>query len=174
MALYMGPSSNFGYGGAPAMGGQPPRAPGIGVQPTQQFSSPVASKTVPTGGASAAAPTRPLPPNVLGPEAVRSSAPSGSLNSYDAPYLQNLASAIGGLFTNRQGGNTMNLNPLGNLSEISPGSGIGGNAPTQGLPLTWLQQALNGGGFSTPQPAAPTVKPKAPQVTKPVNGRYAQ
>jgi len=71
--------------------------------------------------------------------------------------LQNLATAIGGLFSNsQQGGNVMNVNPLGNLSEISPPSGMEGNAPSPGLPLTWLQQALNGGGFGYQAPAPAT------------------
>lgn len=167
MALYMGPSSNFGFGSSPLQGGQPPRA----VLPTQGMPSPIASKTVPgplppLPGSDAAAQT---PPNVLGAGAVRASGPS---QGYDASYLQNLATAIGGLFSNsKQGGNVMNINPLGDLSEISPNSGIGGNAPTQGLPLTWLQRALNGGGFSFTQPAQKPTTPSHPVRPRPPIGR---
>jgi hypothetical protein len=162
MALYMGPSSNFGYGGSPLQGGQPPRAPTQG-NPIKAMPSPVTKKTAPIPplpGSDAAA----TPPNVLGPEAVRATGPS---QGYDPAYLQNMATSIGGLFSNaKQGGNVMNVNPLGNLGEISPNSGIGGTAPTQGLPLTWLQRALNGSafGYSPTTPTTSTVKPKAPVV----------
>lgn len=108
------------------------------------------------------------PPNQLQSVATRASGPT---KGYDPSYLQNLATSIGGLFSGNTQGGVQNINPLGNLSEISPSSGIGGNAPTQGLPLTWLQQALNGGGFSSPAASTPvtTVKPKAP-IVKPVSG----
>lgn len=116
--------------------------------------------------AAAAAPI--APPNQLQSVATRASGPT---KGYDPSYLQNLATSIGGLFSGNTQGGVQNINPLGNLSEISPSSGIGGNAPTQGLPLTWLQQALNGGGFSSPAASTPvtTVKPKAP-IVKPVSG----
>ena len=140
MALYMGPSSNFGY-----QGGQPPRA--TWGTPTQPLNGGGASKTVATP-----------PSNTLAAEAIRASGPS---QGYDPNYLQNMASSIGSLFSN-PGGGTMNVNPLGNLSDISPPSQMEGNAPSPGLPLTWLQQALNGGGFSFAQPT--TVKPKAPTI----------
>lgn len=150
MALYMGPSSNFGY---PVQGGQPPRAPiSSAPMPTPSGSQPYSgvgqSKTV-------AAP----PSNTLAAQAIRASGPS---QGYDPSYLQNMASSIGSLFSS-PGGGTMNVNPLGNLSDISPPSQMEGNAPSPGLPLTWLQQALNGGGFSFAQPAA--VAPTAPHVT---------
>jgi len=104
---------------------------------------------------------------VLGPEAIRASGPS---QGFDPSYLQNLATAIGGIFSNqKQGGNVMNVNPLGNLSEISPNSSMEGNAPSPGLPQTWLQQALNGGGFAY-SPAATTPQPtQGTTVTRPQN-----
>jgi hypothetical protein len=96
-------------------------------------------------------------PNVLGAQAVRATGPS---QGFDPAYLQNLATAIGGLFSGGKNG-VMNVDPLGNLSEISGSSGQEGNAPQAGLPMTWLQQALNGLGFNfAPQattPTAPTV-----------------
>lgn len=160
MALYMGPSSSFGFSNSPLQGGQPPRVQG---QPVQNMPSPVASQTLPTGPAPV--PTAPtLGKNVLGAGAVRATGPS---KGYDPAYLQNLATSIGGLFSNsQQGGNVMRINPLGDLKEISPGSGIGGTDPTQGIPLTWLQQALNGGGFSFGQPETPNTpaKPKTPVI----------
>ena len=105
------------------------------------------------------------PANVLNPQAVRASGPS---QGYDPQYLQNLATAIGGLFSPNQqsGSNTTNINPLGTLGEISPPSGIGGNAPTAGLPLTWLQQAIAGQGFTGTTPAAAsTTSSTTPTVT---------
>jgi hypothetical protein len=122
-----------------------------------------------TGSAPASTTAAQTPANVLNPQAVRASGPS---QGYDPQYLQNLATAIGGLFSPNQqsGSNTTNINPLGTLGEISPSSGIGGNAPTQGLPLTWLQQALAGQGFSSPAASTPattttpTVTNTRPQV----------
>lgn len=165
-ALYMGPSNSFGFGEGkqPAWGGnpvKPPTNPGFGTPvspikpvgpmpgsgdpPGTTYSGLPAQTTVPAPQPSA------QPGNVLGPQAVRGG------NGFDPAYLQNLATAIGGLFSNnKQGGNTMSINPLGDLSEISGPSGMEGNAPQMGLPLTWLQQALNGLGFSFGQPAAPT------------------
>lgn len=165
MALYMGQSNPLGFGGGtPLQGGNPPRA----IQPTQGMPSPIARKTV---GPGTALPPLPgsdaamAPPNVLGAEAVRATGPS---QGYDSSYLQNLATAIGGLFSNsKQGGNVMNINPLGDLSEISPNSGMEGNAPTQGLPLTWLQKALNGGGFSFAQPSQKPATPHGPVRPRP-------
>ncbi len=149
MALYMGPSSNFGYKGD-AGGGNPPRA--IWGQPMNGAGQ---SKTVSTG-----APASPAaaPPNTLAAQAIRASGPS---QGYDPNYLQNMASSIGSLFSS-PGGGTVNVNPLGDLSDISPPSQMEGNAPSPGLPLTWLQRALNGGGFSFAQPT--TVTPTAPTV----------
>lgn len=89
-------------------------------------------------------PAAPASP-VLGQQAVR---PVGPSSGFDSQYLQNLATAIGGLFGNQQGGQATNFNPLGNLQEISPSSGIGGTAPTLGEPMTWLQKALGGQPFS--------------------------
>jgi hypothetical protein len=91
--------------------------------------------------------------SVLPSQAVRA---SGDSKGFDPAYLQNLATAIGGLFSGGKNG-VMNLNPLGNLSEISGPSGQEGNAPQAGLPMTWLQQALNGLGFNFAPPAPPTV-----------------
>lgn len=148
--LYIGgagtnPFSGFG-GGPPAFGGKPPMA--NNGQPM-------------TNGAPTAPPQ---PPNVLGAQAVRA---TGDPKGYDSSYLQNLATAIGGLFNNsKQGGNVMSLNPLGDLSDISPSSGMGGNAPLPGIPNTWLQDALNGLGFKFGAPAAP--KPAGP--TNPAAG----
>jgi hypothetical protein len=149
MALYMGPSSGstFGY-----QGGTPPRWGGSGT------------KTVAAPGA-APAPMA-APPNTLAAEAIRASGPS---QGYDPNYLQNMASSIGSLFSN-PGTGTQNINPLGDLSEISPTSGMEGNAPSKGLPQTWLQKALGGGGFSF-TPPAPPVTPTAPKVgPQPVGG----
>jgi hypothetical protein len=116
--------------------------PGLYMMPT----SPIRSGNEGIGGTPPAA--GPTPPNVLSPMAVRASGPS---QGFDPGYLQNLATAIGGLFSNqKQGGNVMNVNPMGNLSDISPNSNVGGNSPTLGLPQTWLQQALSGGGFAYP------------------------
>jgi hypothetical protein len=130
--------------------------------PVAPTGHPITAGTVtPSGvsGVSSAAPG----PNVLGARSVTASGPS---QGYDPSYLQNLATSIGALFTggNQQGNNT-SFNPLGNLSEISPTSSMGGNAPQQGLPQSWLQQALNGLGFSfgTPQ-AASSIAPVAPTV----------
>lgn len=107
-------------------------------------------------------PAPPPPPNQVGPIATR---PSGSSGGYDASYLQNLAGFIGSLFSKPAGtGNVTSFNPLGNLNEVSPPSGEMGNAPGAGAPLTWLQQALNGGGFSfgSPTPATGTTAQRGP------------
>jgi hypothetical protein len=148
--LYMGRGGLDGlFGGAKPIGPGNPD-PGGSVRP---ITSP-ASNGGPTGGPGSVRPiTQPIdtgsapapasgPPNVAGPGAIRPTGPSGG---YDPAYLQNLATSIGSLFA-RPGGN-LSFNPLGNLSEISPSSGIGGTAPTAGEPLTWLQQALNGLAF---------------------------
>jgi len=104
--------------------------------------------------------THPQPPgNILGADAVRATGPS---HGYDPSYLQNLATAIGGLFSNRSG-HAMNINPLGNLNEISPSSGMEGNAPLPGLPSTWLQDALNGMGFNF-APKAATAPQRPPGI----------
>lgn len=174
----MGPSSAF----AGAFGGPSPSparsgTPGIPTPPQgpAQTGFPIS----PVGGngglplpgpAQSGTPPVPTPSqgpaqngNVLGPTAVRA---SGDPKGFDPSYLQNLATAIGGLFSNPKGGSTMNINPLGNLSEISPPSGQLGNAPGFGEPLTWLQQALNGLGFSfgPPPPAATSITPTVPNV----------
>jgi hypothetical protein len=115
-------------------------------------------KPISTPTSLAANPTPPLG-SVLPSQAVRA---SGDSKGFDPAYLQNLASAIGGLFSGGSGG-VMNLNPLGNLSEISGPSGQEGNAPQAGLPMTWLQQALNGLGFNFAPQAASTV-PTAPTI----------
>lgn len=108
-------------------------------------------------------PTAPAAGPVLGQQAVR---PTGPSSGFDSQYLQNLATAIGGLFSNPQGGQATNFNPLGNLQEISPSSGIGGTAPTLGEPLTWLQKALTGGSFSyAPQTQAISGTPATVKAT---------
>jgi hypothetical protein len=106
------------------------------------------------------APAKPqvVPPqSILGAEAVR---PTGDAQGYDRSYLQNLATSIGGLFSRPQG--NLSFNPLGNLNEVSPSSGMEGNAPLPGAPSTWLQDALNGLGFTYTPPA-----PKPPVRTGP-------
>jgi hypothetical protein len=107
-------------------------------------------------------PANPTPPlgSVLPAQAVRASGPS---KGFDPAFLQNLATSIGGLFSGGSNG-VMNVNPLGNLSEISGPSGMEGNAPQQGLPQTWLQQALNGLGFNFASPTATSTIPKVPSV----------
>ena len=133
--------------------GPAPQLPGTGIPLTGNGGT--APTTTPAPADTPATPV-PTPPNVLPPGAVR---PTGSAKGYDPSYLQNLATAIGGLFS-RPGGN-LNFNPLGNLSEISPPSGMGGTAPLPGLPSTWLQDALNGLGFSFGIPAYSTTGPGA-------------
>src|SRR5712664_393836 len=142
------------------------------------FSPAVSSGVAPRagGGAGATPPTNPLrpaqgdvappalPPNVVGPQATRASGPSAG---YDPSYLQNLSTFIGSLFAKPAGaGNVTSFNPLGNLNEVSPPSGQTGNAAGFGAPLTWLQQALNGGGFSFGAPAS-TATPARP-IREPV------
>lgn len=94
------------------------------------------------------APTR-SPGSVLPAQSLRASGPS---QGFDPQYLQNLTTAIGGLFSRPQG--NLSFNPLGNLSDISsPGLGFG-NAPLPGLPSTMLQDAINGLAFMFNQPQA--------------------
>lgn len=94
--------------------------------------------------------------SVLGAQAIR---PTGPTAGYDPQYLQNLATAIGGLFS-RPGGN-LSFNPLGNLSDVSsPNLGFGG-APLPGLPSTLLQDAINGLSFMF-NPPKPPVSPNRP------------
>ena len=112
-----------------------------------------------TGSGTSASPPSPPPGSVLGAQGVRA---TGDPKGYDPSYLQNLATAIGGLFSHS--GN-MSLNPLGNLSEVSQPSGQIGNAPAPGAPMTWLQQALNGLGFSWPPKP-----PNLPDVNRRVGG----
>jgi hypothetical protein len=181
---------------SPAQSGKPPYSPGVLPGPAQSGTPPTGGMPSGVGGmvpgspltsattnpspiqgkynpstpiASTPPPQTPYQPwgaNTLAPTAVRASGPS---QGFDPAYLQNLATSIGGLFANNQGGNTMNINPLGNLGEISGPSGQMGNAPQQGLPQTWLQQALAGLGFGfTPQ--ATTVTPTAPTVGSVGNG----
>jgi hypothetical protein len=179
--MYLGNSSVFGnaFGKPPMPGppqtGTPPiegQQPGIGGMvpgspPTSATTNPMPGKFNPptpiTSTPPAQPPVQPWGANTAAPTAVRATGPT---QGFDPSYLQNLATAIGGLFSNPQGGNTMNINPLGNLSEISPPSGQEGNAPQPGLPQTWLQQALAGLGFSfgPPPPAATSVTPTAPTV----------
>jgi hypothetical protein len=119
-------------GNSPFWGGQPPQNPNGPFTP---------AGPVP-------------PPNVLAPDAVRATGPS---QGFDAAYLQNLASSIGNLFARPQG--NLSFNPLGNLSDISSPSSMGGTTPSPGLPLTMLQNALNGLGFSYTPSAPPTPTP---------------
>jgi hypothetical protein len=135
--------------GPPRTGGPLP-APGFGGDLKGKGQIPGSPPTSFPGLTPAATPAMPAPGSVLGAQAIR---PTGDAKGYDPSYLQNLATAIGGLFSRPQG--NLNFNPLGNLSEISPSSGIGGNAPLPGLPSTWLQDALNGLGFSFAPPAPP-------------------
>jgi len=117
----------------------------------------------------AGSPVNPMsgPSNTLGPQAIR---PTGPTQGFDPAYLQNLATAIGGLFSRPQG--NLSFNPLGDLSGISQKTGFG-NAPVPGIPGTMLQDALNGLGFggslTTPQqvqPQQPTspIKPQPPRI----------
>lgn len=123
-----------------SVGGKPLPGPAQGGPRGSVFSTLPAKTTVPASS-----------PNVLGPQSIRPTGPSGG---FDPQYLQNLATAIGGLFS-RPGG-SLNFNPLGNLSDIkSPGLGVG-NAPLPGLPSTMLQDAINGLAFMFNQPSAST------------------
>lgn len=97
----------------------------------------------------------PTPGNPLGAQAVRATGPT---SGFDPSYLQNLATSAGGLFSHAPG--QLAFNPLGNLGEISPGSGAQGNAPGYGLPQTWLQQALLNQNFGIPQTPPATPKPQ--------------
>lgn len=119
-------AGNF-YMGSPSAGPQNPLRPG--------------NEGTNSGVSQAPAP----PSNVLPGQGIR---PTGPSQGFDPSYLQNLATYVGGLFANPGQSSTLNFNPLGNLSEISPSSGMLGNAPNPGQPLTWLQQALNGLPFS--------------------------
>jgi hypothetical protein len=178
--MYLGNSSAFGnaFGKPPLPGppqtgtppiGEPQPGQGMvpGAPPTSATTNPVPGKfNPPTPITSTPPPQPPYQPwgaNTAAPTAVR---PTGPTQGFDPSYLQNLATSIGGLFANNQGGNTMNINPLGNLGEISGPSGQMGNAPQQGLPQTWLQQALAGLGFNfgPPPPTATSVTPTAPTV----------
>jgi hypothetical protein len=131
-------AGQFNSGGLPMPG---PAQSGGSVSPITTPMSDPSAAPAPTGQ-----------PNVLGAQSIRA---TGDPKGYDPSYLQNLATSIGALFARPQG--NMNFNPLGNLSEVSPPSGQMGNAPGFGEPLTWLQQALNGLGFSwaLPTPAPP-------------------
>lgn len=144
---YAGLASENGAGGrTPLIPTNPPskRVGSVGPVSAGSFTSGVP----PPSGIPAPVPA-PTAPNVVGAQAVRA---TGDRKGYDPSYLQNLATAIGGLFSRPQG--NLNFNPLGDLSGISPSSGMGGNAPLPGLPSTWLQDALNGLGFRF-SPAAP-------------------
>jgi hypothetical protein len=170
----MGPSSAFGgaFGQqspanpTPPLGGGGPITRGpftTGGSPIKKPTGPIGPIKNPQGPFTANGPAPPSsgPPagSVLGPQAIRASGPS---QGFDPSYLQNLATAIGGLFSGGQNG-VMNLNPLGNLSEISGPSGQEGNAPQAGLPQTWLQQALAGLGFNF-APQATSTTPTAPRI----------
>lgn len=110
-----------------------------------------------------------IPPNEVGPQATRAAGPSAG---YDASYLQNLSSYIGSLFSKPAGaGNVTSFNPLGTLNDISPLGGQIGNAPGFGAPMTWLQQALNGGGFSY-APSAPPAPTKPER--EPIDGGFGR
>jgi len=130
-ALYLGNAGMMGTPNiSPTPAGPSPVKPGVEAQPSG------------------------IPPNQVQPIATRASGPSAG---YDPSYLQNLASFIGSLFAGPSSGNTTSFNPLGNLSEVSPPGGQTGNAAGAGAPMTWLQQALSGGGFGfTPTPAPAT------------------
>lgn len=144
---YAGLASENGAGGkTPLLPANPPakRLGSVGPVSAGSFTSGVP----PPSGIPAPVPA-PTAPNVVGAQAVRA---TGDRKGYDPSYLQNLATAIGGLFSRPQG--NLNFNPLGDLSGISPSSGMDGNAPLPGLPSTWLQDALNGLGFRF-APAAP-------------------
>jgi hypothetical protein len=153
--LYMGRGGLEGLFGNPSYSGvalgQPPMP---GPQPTPPNPNPPqptpSAPPSPMPGAAPVTPPPSLPPNVLSAQTIR---PTGASQGYDPSYLQNLATSIGALFSRPQG--NLSFNPLGNLGEISPSSGIGGNAPGYGAPLTWLQDALNGLGFSFGPPAPP-------------------
>lgn len=168
-------SRQFSGGGTPPSGGpigpvKNPRGPftdGGGVTggkssflPPSPFKpilggTPVPAKNLPSSAV-------PAPGTSLSAQAVRASGPT---QGFDASYLQNLATAIGGLFNGgKQTGNTTSFNPLGNLGEISPNANMEGNAPQQGLPQTWLQQALNGLGFSWTAPTANPITPTLPKI----------
>lgn len=127
MAMYLGGSNPIGN--VFAGGGRGTSAPTNPLRPGQENPQPTS-------------PAATTPPNVLGEQAVR---PSGPTQGFDPAYLQNLTTAIGGLFSRPQG--NLSFNPLGNLSDISGPSG---------LPNTWLQDALNGLGFAFQPPAPPT------------------
>lgn len=135
--------ANAMYMGSGAMPGFP--SPATPTAPIRQVNEPAA------GGLQ-------IPPNEVGPQAVRA---SGSGGGYDASYLGNLASFIGSLFSKPAGaGNVTSFDPLGKLNEVSQPSGQIGNDAGFGAPMTWLQQALNGGGFSfKPAPPAATNPP---------------
>lgn len=116
-----------------------------GKFPTPPSWNPVTPPAPPTSN-----PVQSPGPNVLGAQAVR---PTGPSAGFDPSYLQNLATAIGGLFSRPQG--NLSFNPLGNLSEISPPTGFG-TAPVPGLPNTMLQDAINGLSFMFQPPAPPS------------------
>lgn len=141
--LYIGaPGKQPGWGSGPIV--STPYNSGTGATGAPSTSIPPGSSPSPGGGYSAlpAQATVPgQPSNVLGPQSVRASGPS---QGFDPAYLQNLATAIGGLFSRPQG--NLSFNPLGNLSEISQPTGFG-TAPVPGLPNTLLQDAINGLAF---------------------------
>lgn len=136
--LYIGgmPPTNFGNGPIISRGGIS-TAPNTTPAPTP-------------GGFPTTGTPSPSSPGVLGAQAVR---PTGPFQGFDPSYLQNLATAIGGLFSRPQG--NLSFNPLGNLSEISPPTGFG-TAPVPGLPNTMLQDAINGLSFMFQPPAPPS------------------
>lgn len=134
--------SNPIQGGTPGWGGMPtPTTPRPPIRPGEK--PPVA------------APQAAPPGSVLGAQAIRATGPT---QGFDASYLQNLATSIGGLFSRPQG--NLSFNPLGDLSDIKSMPTGFGNAPEAGLPSTMMQDALTGGGFSFKPPAPiPTKKP---------------
>lgn len=134
-----GPSNPGGLAGSPRL---PMPFNGSPKVPVSRFGQP----PVPTP-----APATPTPANTLPAQTVR---PTGPSQGFDPGYLQNLATAIGGLFSRPQG--NLSFNPLGNLSDVaSPGLGFG-NAALPGLPLTLLQDAINNLAFIFNQPPAST------------------
>lgn len=166
-------SRGFDSGQGSAMGGQgfqgrrtlPQQQP---PQPLSQSPQPINTQPFPLG------PRETTEPNVLGAQAVRPGASQQS-RGFDSSYLQNLATAIGNLFSRPQG--NLQFNPLGDLSDITSQQTGGGNAPVPGLPGTMLQDAITGQGFGyqQPQQQAPPMTPpefQMPDMNDIINGGY--
>lgn len=85
------------------------------------------------------------------------------VGQFDPSYLQNLATYIGGLFQ-RPASGAESFNPLGNLSDMYGVQSVGaGNAPTQGLPPTMLQNAINANLAQQPSQAPAPAAPLTPE-----------